>query len=157
MLSNIVSSGVCPWHQSKGLKLISLMLLILVDFICYMMYAIFISLFKNILLMYQRLSAIAFWYRNYLHNLYLNRFPDYNNRAISVLHTAFCARLVGTCVTVCWMWCYHFHCRWCNIKALPGANRLIKHLHGHGVPMALASNSPRASIESKISCHQGRF
>ncbi|KAK9103148.1 hypothetical protein Sjap_020402 [Stephania japonica] len=30
---------------------------------------------------------------------------------------------------------------WCNIKALPGANRLIKHLKAHGVPMALASNS----------------
>lgn len=48
-----------------------------------------------------------------------------------------------------------FSNQWCNIKALPGANRLIKHLHGHGVPIALASNSPRASIESKISCHQG--
>ncbi|GMH30321.1 hypothetical protein Nepgr_032164 [Nepenthes gracilis] len=44
---------------------------------------------------------------------------------------------------------------WCNIKSLPGANRLIKHLHGHGVPMALASNSPKASIEQKISYHQG--
>ncbi|KAK9131562.1 hypothetical protein Sjap_012049 [Stephania japonica] len=31
--------------------------------------------------------------------------------------------------------------RWCNIKALPGANRLIKHLKAHGVPMAVASNS----------------
>ncbi|GAV77899.1 LOW QUALITY PROTEIN: Flavokinase domain-containing protein/HAD_2 domain-containing protein, partial [Cephalotus follicularis] len=42
----------------------------------------------------------------------------------------------------------------CNIKALPGANRLIKHLSGHGVPMAVASNSPRVGIESKISYHQ---
>lgn len=50
-----------------------------------------------------------------------------------------------------------FFYRWCNIKALPGANRLIKHLSDHGVPMALASNSPRASIESKISYHQGSF
>ncbi|XP_044495467.1 bifunctional riboflavin kinase/FMN phosphatase-like [Mangifera indica] len=48
-----------------------------------------------------------------------------------------------------------FNDQWCNIKALPGANRLIKHLSDHGVPMALASNSPRASIESKISYHQG--
>ncbi|XP_059659724.1 bifunctional riboflavin kinase/FMN phosphatase isoform X2 [Cornus florida] len=39
--------------------------------------------------------------------------------------------------------------------ALPGANRLIKHLKGHGVPMALASNSPRVNIEAKISCHPG--
>ncbi|XP_011027433.1 PREDICTED: bifunctional riboflavin kinase/FMN phosphatase-like [Populus euphratica] len=45
--------------------------------------------------------------------------------------------------------------QWRNIKALPGANRLIKHLSSHNVPMALASNSPRANIESKISYHQG--
>ncbi|KAI9198040.1 hypothetical protein LWI28_009041 [Acer negundo] len=48
-----------------------------------------------------------------------------------------------------------FNDQCCNIKALPGANRLIKHLRSHGVPMALASNSPHASIESKISYHQG--
>ncbi|WZY69105.1 hypothetical protein YC2023_001345 [Brassica napus] len=42
-----------------------------------------------------------------------------------------------------------------KIKSLPGANRLIRHLNGHGVPMALASNSSRANIESKISYHQG--
>ncbi|KAH7568991.1 hypothetical protein JRO89_XS06G0085400 [Xanthoceras sorbifolium] len=48
-----------------------------------------------------------------------------------------------------------FNDQWCNIKALPGANRLIKHLRSHGVPMALASNSFRSSIESKISSHQG--
>ncbi|KAF9687165.1 hypothetical protein SADUNF_Sadunf02G0065400 [Salix dunnii] len=45
--------------------------------------------------------------------------------------------------------------QWCKIKVLPGANRLIKHLSGHNVPMALASNSPRESIESKISYQQG--
>ncbi|XP_034219698.1 bifunctional riboflavin kinase/FMN phosphatase-like isoform X3 [Prunus dulcis] len=48
-----------------------------------------------------------------------------------------------------------FSNQWCNIKALPGANRLIKHLSGHRVPMALASNSPRENIETKISYHQG--
>ncbi|XP_021808541.1 bifunctional riboflavin kinase/FMN phosphatase-like [Prunus avium] len=48
-----------------------------------------------------------------------------------------------------------FSNQWCNIKALPGANRLIKHLSGHRVPMALASNSPRENIETKISFHQG--
>jgi beta-phosphoglucomutase-like phosphatase (HAD superfamily) len=47
------------------------------------------------------------------------------------------------------------HVRWCNIKALPGANRLIKHLKSNGVPMALASNSPRESIDAKISFHDG--
>ncbi|KAL2932059.1 Bifunctional riboflavin kinase/FMN phosphatase [Bienertia sinuspersici] len=44
---------------------------------------------------------------------------------------------------------------WSNIKPLPGANRLINHLHGHGIPMALASNSPRSNVEKKISYHQG--
>ncbi|KAL9234105.1 hypothetical protein vseg_009012 [Gypsophila vaccaria] len=44
---------------------------------------------------------------------------------------------------------------WGKIKPLPGANRLIKHLHGHGIPMALASNSPRSFVEQKICNHQG--
>uniref|UniRef100_A0A0D3HC46 riboflavin kinase n=1 Tax=Oryza barthii TaxID=65489 RepID=A0A0D3HC46_9ORYZ len=48
-----------------------------------------------------------------------------------------------------------FNEQWCNIKALPGANRLIKHLKSNGVPAALASNSPGSNIEAKISCHQG--
>uniref|UniRef100_A0A2P2M3U9 Uncharacterized protein MANES_16G020800 n=1 Tax=Rhizophora mucronata TaxID=61149 RepID=A0A2P2M3U9_RHIMU len=48
-----------------------------------------------------------------------------------------------------------FSDQWCNIKLCPGANRLIKHLSLHNVPMALASNSQRTSIESKISYHQG--
>nr|XP_029123026.1 bifunctional riboflavin kinase/FMN phosphatase isoform X3 [Elaeis guineensis] len=48
-----------------------------------------------------------------------------------------------------------FSDKWCNIKALPGANRLIKHLRGMGVPMGLASNSPKSNIEAKISHHHG--
>ncbi|OIW20891.1 hypothetical protein TanjilG_24969 [Lupinus angustifolius] len=48
-----------------------------------------------------------------------------------------------------------FYDQWCNIKELPGANRLIKHLKSHDVPMALASNSPRESIEAKLSYHDG--
>lgn len=46
-------------------------------------------------------------------------------------------------------------CRWCNIKALLGATRLIKHMRNHEVPMALASNSPKSNIKGKISFHQG--
>ncbi|TQD83191.1 hypothetical protein C1H46_031246 [Malus baccata] len=48
-----------------------------------------------------------------------------------------------------------FFNQWCNIKALPGSNRLIKHLSGHKVPMALTSNSPKENIETKLSFHQG--
>ncbi|KAL9266030.1 Bifunctional riboflavin kinase/FMN phosphatase-like protein [Drosera capensis] len=49
-----------------------------------------------------------------------------------------------------------FSDHYCEIKALPGANRLIKHFKHHGVRMVLASNSPKASIELKISYHQGK-
>ncbi|XP_065004002.1 bifunctional riboflavin kinase/FMN phosphatase-like isoform X2 [Musa acuminata AAA Group] len=45
--------------------------------------------------------------------------------------------------------------QWCNIKALAGATRLIKHMRNHEVPMALASNSPKSNIKEKISFHQG--
>ncbi|XP_058197895.1 bifunctional riboflavin kinase/FMN phosphatase [Rhododendron vialii] len=48
-----------------------------------------------------------------------------------------------------------FNDQWHNIRALPGANRLINHLRGHNVRMALASNSSREIIESKISCQTG--
>ncbi|KAK9064228.1 hypothetical protein SSX86_015608 [Deinandra increscens subsp. villosa] len=43
--------------------------------------------------------------------------------------------------------------QWCKLKALPGAYRLIGHLRRHGMKMALASNSPRANIETKLSYH----
>ncbi|KAK1375252.1 Riboflavin kinase [Heracleum sosnowskyi] len=45
--------------------------------------------------------------------------------------------------------------QWCNIKALPGASRLIKHFRGENVQMALASNSPRVNIEAKVSYQSG--
>ncbi|KAG0503897.1 hypothetical protein HPP92_003969 [Vanilla planifolia] len=48
-----------------------------------------------------------------------------------------------------------FSDQWCNIKALPGANRLIKHLSSKGVPFGLASNSPISNIEAKILFHKG--
>ncbi|KAL8541450.1 hypothetical protein ACS0TY_002644 [Phlomoides rotata] len=48
-----------------------------------------------------------------------------------------------------------FSKKWCNIKAQPGANRLINHLKDHGVPMALASNSSKENVEAKISFHKG--
>ncbi|KAL3627649.1 hypothetical protein CASFOL_029012 [Castilleja foliolosa] len=48
-----------------------------------------------------------------------------------------------------------FSDKWCDIKALPGANRLINHLKGHGIPIALASNSSKSNIETKISSNKG--
>ncbi|RVW69598.1 Bifunctional riboflavin kinase/FMN phosphatase [Vitis vinifera] len=45
--------------------------------------------------------------------------------------------------------------KWPKAKPLPGANRLISHLHKHGVPFALASNSKTAGVEGKISYHEG--
>ncbi|KOM43780.1 hypothetical protein LR48_Vigan05g138500 [Vigna angularis] len=45
--------------------------------------------------------------------------------------------------------------RWAKAKALPGANRLIKHFQKNGVSVALASNSLREYIDAKISYHKG--
>ncbi|PON96420.1 HAD hydrolase, subfamily IA [Trema orientale] len=45
--------------------------------------------------------------------------------------------------------------KWMHAKALPGANRLIKHLYNHGIPLALASNSLREYIDLKISHQEG--
>ncbi|OVA04046.1 HAD hydrolase [Macleaya cordata] len=44
---------------------------------------------------------------------------------------------------------------WPLAKALPGANRLIRHLHEHGVPLALASNSKTENVDKKVSNQQG--
>ncbi|XP_019431753.1 PREDICTED: bifunctional riboflavin kinase/FMN phosphatase-like isoform X2 [Lupinus angustifolius] len=49
----------------------------------------------------------------------------------------------------------HYRERWADAKALPGANRLIKHLQKNRVPLALASNSIHEYIEAKISHHKG--
>jgi pseudouridine-5'-monophosphatase len=38
---------------------------------------------------------------------------------------------------------------WPTVKALPGAHRLVSHLHTHGVPMALATGSRRKNYVSK--------
>jgi FMN phosphatase YigB (HAD superfamily) len=45
--------------------------------------------------------------------------------------------------------------RWKEVKALPAANRIVKHFAKNGVPMALASNSLREYIYAKISRHKG--
>lgn len=48
-----------------------------------------------------------------------------------------------------------YHDLWLQAKALPGANRLIRHFHKHGVPFALASNSKRKNIDKKVSLQEG--
>lgn len=45
--------------------------------------------------------------------------------------------------------------RWLLARALPGANRLIKHLHNQKVPFALASNSLTKNVEAKVSHQPG--
>ncbi|XP_071717533.1 bifunctional riboflavin kinase/FMN phosphatase-like [Rutidosis leptorrhynchoides] len=43
-----------------------------------------------------------------------------------------------------------FYDKWPQAKPLPGVNRLIKHLHKHGVPFSVASNSARKHVEAKV-------
>lgn len=48
-----------------------------------------------------------------------------------------------------------YHQKWLLAKALPGANRLMKHLQQHGVLFALASNSSRKNVDVKVSYQKG--
>ncbi|KAK9824264.1 hypothetical protein WJX72_009063 [[Myrmecia] bisecta] len=41
--------------------------------------------------------------------------------------------------------------RWHEAKLLPGAGRLLWHLHRHGVPVALATSTSRATLKRKMS------
>ncbi|KAI0645778.1 HAD-like protein [Trametes meyenii] len=41
--------------------------------------------------------------------------------------------------------------RWPSVQPLPGALRLVRHLHAHGVPIALATGSQRRNFELKSS------
>lgn len=45
--------------------------------------------------------------------------------------------------------------RWPLAQALPGANRLIQHLHKQGIPFALASNSRTENVQKKVFNQQG--
>lgn len=53
--------------------------------------------------------------------------------------------------------------RWPSVQPLPGALKLVQHLHKHGVPIALATGSQRRNFELKSShlgalfgCFEGR-
>lgn len=45
--------------------------------------------------------------------------------------------------------------RWSMARPLPGARRVIKHFHTHGIPIGLASNSPKANILAKLTYQPG--
>ncbi|CAI5492719.1 unnamed protein product [Closterium sp. Naga37s-1] len=45
--------------------------------------------------------------------------------------------------------------RWSQAKPLPGAHRLMQHLQACGIPMAVASSSPRRNVNIKLSFHAG--
>ncbi|CAK0786998.1 hypothetical protein CVIRNUC_010214 [Coccomyxa viridis] len=40
--------------------------------------------------------------------------------------------------------------KWQDARLMPGAARLLWHLHSHGIPMALATSTPRATYEAKM-------
>ena len=53
--------------------------------------------------------------------------------------------------------------RWPTVSLLPGAARLVRHLHAHGVPICLATGSQRRNFEAKtrhlgdvFGCFEGR-
>ncbi|CAI5479891.1 unnamed protein product [Closterium sp. Yama58-4] len=47
--------------------------------------------------------------------------------------------------------------RWSQAKPLPGAHRLMQHLRACGIPMAVASSSPRRNVNIKLSFHSGQL
>ena len=44
-----------------------------------------------------------------------------------------------------------FCVRWPSAHLLPGAERILVHLHAKGIPVALATSSSRASLQRKLS------
>lgn len=44
-----------------------------------------------------------------------------------------------------------------SCKALPGAEKLVRHLHRHAIPMAVASSSERSLLDLKITQHTAWF
>ena len=44
-------------------------------------------------------------------------------------------------------------CRWHTAKLMPGAHRLLWHLHKHSIPVALATSTSRATLGAKMAGH----
>lgn len=47
--------------------------------------------------------------------------------------------------------------KWAGASAIPGAARLVQHLHACGVPIAVATSSERASVARKMASHADWF
>ena len=47
--------------------------------------------------------------------------------------------------------------RWASAAPIPGAARLVRHLHARGVPIAVATSSERPSVERKMGAHSDWF
>jgi riboflavin kinase len=45
--------------------------------------------------------------------------------------------------------------RWGEVCMMPGARRLLDHLHAHGVKTALATSTPKAFLKKKMASHDG--
>jgi hypothetical protein len=41
-------------------------------------------------------------------------------------------------------------CSWADAKLLPGALRVLRHLHRSGLPIAVATSTPRATLQRKL-------
>jgi len=64
--------------------------------------------------------------------------------------------LASCCRSIDGWWNWGF-IRWAQARALPGANRLVTHLHSRGVPFAIASSSPAKNIKAKLSYQAGMY
>ncbi|KAG6456126.1 hypothetical protein O3G_MSEX009580 [Manduca sexta] len=42
-----------------------------------------------------------------------------------------------------------------NVELMPGAKKLVEHLHNRGIPIALATSSSRESVDLKMKNHKG--
>lgn len=82
---------------------------------------------------------------SYLKSRYLNRLTHAVQGSFKqpIAVPAHVDATVATTVPVC--------CRWQDARLMPGAARLLWHLHSHGIPLALATSTPRATFERKMS------
>lgn len=44
----------------------------------------------------------------------------------------------------------HALCSWADAKLLPGALRVLRHLHHSGLPIAVATSTPRTTLQRKL-------